>query len=81
MLTLSDGREVPSLAYVVDPDHVQYTGPLPLTRQAEIIARAIGGRGPNAEYLFNTALHLAELGMEDADLTQLAEMVRQISPP
>jgi glutathione-specific gamma-glutamylcyclotransferase len=81
MLTLSDGREVPSLAYVVDPHHVQYTGPLPLTRQAEIIARAVGGRGPNAEYLFNTALHLAELGMEDADLTQLAEMVRQISPP
>jgi len=78
MLTLSDGREVSSLAYVVDPDHVQYTGPLSLARQAEIIARATGGRGPNSEYLFNTARHLAELGMEDADLTQLAEMVRQI---
>ncbi|WP_417268783.1 gamma-glutamylcyclotransferase [Celeribacter sp.] len=75
-LDLDDGRRVDSLAYVVDRDHVQYTGPLSLERQAEVIAVACGGRGPNCDYLFNTALHLAELGMEDRDLDQLADLVR-----
>ncbi|AJE48372.1 gamma-glutamylcyclotransferase [Celeribacter indicus] len=75
-LALDDGRVVPALAYVVDPAHVQYTGPLSLERQAEVIAAATGGRGPNADYLFNTASHLAEIGMEDAELTELAARVR-----
>lgn len=77
-LALEDGRCVASLAYVVDADHVQYTGHLSLQRQAEVISAAVGGRGPNCEYLFNTALHLAELGMEDAELSQLSEMVRHL---
>lgn len=76
-IALEDGRAVPALTYVIDPAHAQYTGALPLARQAEIIAQAHGGRGPNSEYLFNTALHLAELGMEDQELTQLADMVRR----
>nr|WP_321511068.1 gamma-glutamylcyclotransferase [uncultured Celeribacter sp.] len=75
-LALSDGRRVPALAYIVDPMHVQYTGALSLERQAEVIASAHGGRGPNSDYLFNTARHLAELGMEDMELSTLAEMVR-----
>lgn len=76
-LDLDDGRRVSSLAYVVDPDHVQYTGSLSLERQADVIHGAHGGRGPNREYLYNTASHLAELDMEDPELTQLAEMVRK----
>lgn len=76
VLTLSDGRDVPALAYVVDPAHVQYTGPLSLERQAEVIAGACGGRGPNCDYLFSTAEHLAQLGMEDLELTELSELVR-----
>jgi Uncharacterized protein involved in cation transport len=76
-LRLSDGRDVAALAYVVDPEHVQYTGPLSLERQAEVIAGACGRRGPNCDYLFSTAEHLAELGMEDIELTQLSDMVRR----
>ncbi|MCA0042749.1 gamma-glutamylcyclotransferase [Celeribacter litoreus] len=75
-LHLEDGRTVEALAYVVDTAHEQYTGALSLDEQAEVIARATGGRGPNTEYLFSTAMHLAELGMEDPELTQLSEMVR-----
>lgn len=75
-LRLDDGRDVTALAYVIDPDHVQYTGPLSLDQQAEIIAAAKGGRGPNSAYLFSTAQHLTELGMEDYDLTELAAKVR-----
>jgi len=75
---LADGRRVEALTYVVDPDHVQYCGGLPLEEQARIIARAKGGRGPNTEYLFNTTAHLRELGIEDVDLDWLVRRVRQI---
>lgn len=67
-VTLRDGRVVPAYTYVVDRDHVQYCGGLPLERQAQVIASAVGGRGPNSEYLWNTASHLAELGLGDDDL-------------
>ncbi|TCP38876.1 gamma-glutamylcyclotransferase [Rhodovulum marinum] len=72
----SDG--LTSVAYVIDPDHVQYCGGLPLEDQAQIIARARGGMGPNDEYLFNTVDHLAELGIVDADLAWLADRVRAL---
>lgn len=77
-LTLTDGRVVEAVTYVIDPEHVQYCH-LPLTEQAEIIATAVGGRGPNTDYLHNTASHLFELGIEDADLAWLSREVRRMS--
>ncbi|MCB1336848.1 MAG: gamma-glutamylcyclotransferase [Maritimibacter sp.] len=73
---LDDGRMVAAVTYVIDPDHVQYCGGLGLEEQARIIAHAVGGRGPNREYLYNTADHLEELGIEDAELSWLARVVR-----
>lgn len=67
-----------ALAYVIDADHVQYCGGLPLEEQAQIIARSHGGRGPNWEYLYNTADHLAEIGLHDADLMWLRTRVGEI---
>jgi cation transport protein ChaC len=67
------------LTYVIDPDHEQYRGDLSLEAQAQIIATATGGRGPNDEYLYNTARHLAELGLADADLDWLADRVRALT--
>lgn len=75
---LGDGREVTAVTYVIDPDHVQYCGGLPLEEQAQIIAHAVGGRGPNSEYLFNTAAHLRGLGVADADLDWLTRRVAAI---
>ncbi|MFV0332694.1 MAG: gamma-glutamylcyclotransferase [Tropicimonas sp.] len=77
-LNLRDGREVTALAYVIERNHPQYCGNLPLEEQARIIARARGGRGPNRDYLFNTADHLAELGLSDGDLDWLAARVRAL---
>ncbi len=77
-LDLDDGRRVHAVAYVVDRDHVQYCSALDLDEQARIIARSVGGRGPNAEYLYNTAEHLAGLGVADAELEWLAQRVREI---
>ena len=72
------GTQVTAVAYVIDPDHDQYCGGLPLEDQARIIARAIGGRGPNTEYLFNTAAHLGELGIPDPQLDWLVDRVRAL---
>lgn len=77
-VTFGSGETVTALAYVVDPGHVQYSAHLSLEEQARIIARATGGRGPNTDYLWNTADHLAELGIEDPDLTWLSLRVREI---
>lgn len=78
-LVLADGREVSAVAYVIDRDHVQYCGGLPLSEQAGIIAHAVGGRGPNTEYLFNTTQNLDDLGIEDRDMRWLSERVRAMA--
>lgn len=78
-VTLVDGRRVEAVAYVIDPDHVQYCGGLPLEEQAGIIAHATGGRGRNRDYLWNTARHLHELGIADAELDWLSERVRGLT--
>ncbi|MDP0930157.1 MULTISPECIES: gamma-glutamylcyclotransferase [Paracoccus] len=77
-LHLEDGREIHAIAYVMRRDHWQYAGGLCTNEQADIIARAHGGRGPNADYLFNTVRHLAEIGMNDEMLEQLSEDVRRL---
>lgn len=77
-VVLMDGREVEAVTYVVDADHPQYCGGLDLEEQAQIIARAHGGRGPNTEYLFNTEAHLRELGLGDRELDWLVHRVRDI---
>lgn len=71
------GTQGDVLTYVINPDHVQYCQH-PLEEQARIIAGAVGGRGPNDEYLYNTAAHLTELGIGDADLEALVTMVRAL---
>lgn len=74
-IDLADGRGVQALVFVIDPDHEQYCGGLALEEQAQIIARAIGGRGANRDYLHATATHLSDLGIADADLEWLSQRV------
>ena len=78
-ITLHDDRVVQAVVYVVDETHVQYCGGLALEEQAQIIAGAVGGRGPNTEYLFNTADHLTKIGLHDPDLEWLSQRVRALS--
>ncbi len=79
-IKLSDGRPVNAITFVVDPDHVQYCGGLPLPEQAGIIAGATGRRGTNSDYLHSTAQHLAKLEINDPDLEWLSDAVRAIHP-
>lgn len=73
---LEGGGTVTALAYVSNPAHAQYRGGLDLEAQAEVIARARGPRGPNADYLINTVESLEALGLHDAELVRLADLVR-----
>ncbi|MEO1536510.1 MAG: gamma-glutamylcyclotransferase [Pseudomonadota bacterium] len=78
-LGLQNGETVQALAYVVDTEHEQYVAHLTLEEQAAIIATAVGGRGPNTEYLWNTTKHLEELGIMDQDLLWLSNKVRALT--
>lgn len=77
-VTLATGLAQSALTYVINPDHEQYCGGLPLEEQAQIIARAVGGRGTNRDYLNATARHLTDLGIADADLDWLVARVAQL---
>ena len=75
---ITDAEEkITALAYIIDPDHEQYCQ-FDLEKQAQMIAHAVGGRGPNTEYLFNTADHLHELGIKDDDMDWLVGRVRAL---
>ncbi len=74
---LASGERITTVTYIIDPNHDQYCH-LDLEEQAQIIARSHGKRGANSAYLFNTADHLAQIGLADADLTWLATRVRAI---
>jgi glutathione-specific gamma-glutamylcyclotransferase len=75
-VALADGRTVEAVAYVIRRDHRQYAC-VDAETQARTIAAARGLRGPNVDYLANTAAHLAELGIRDPDLEALLERVRE----
>ena len=77
-LKTDDDDTIRALAYVIDPHHVQYCQ-YDLERQAQMISTAIGGRGPNTEYLFNTAAHLTQLGIRDDDMAWLVDRVRALT--
>ncbi len=72
------GENVHALCYVLDRSHRQYAGGMTQEQQAEMIAQARGLMGPNHEYLSNTLAKLAELGVEDPELSLLAGKVASV---
>ena len=76
---LQPGDTVRAVTYIVDTDHPQYCRDLSLDQQAKVISTAVGGRGPNTEYLYNTVEQLQQTGIEDPELTWLAQKVREIT--
>lgn len=72
------GERIEALAYVINREGPQYCA-LGAEEQARIIAAASGARGPNRDYLWNTAQHLADLGLADPELDALAVCVRELT--
>jgi cation transport protein ChaC len=77
-LTTDSGDIITALTYVVDRAHAQYCQ-YDLEQQAQMIARATGGRGPNTDYLHNTVAHLDQMGIRDPDLAWLSSRVRALT--
>jgi len=71
--------EVRALAFIANPYHPQYAGALPMEMQVRIVRAAHGVSGPNAEYVRNTARHLAELGIRDRDLALVAARLGRVT--
>jgi cation transport protein ChaC len=67
-VTLSDGRRISALAYVVDEAHEQFAGALTLEQQLAIIRAGVGISGRNVDYVVNTAEMLNTLGITDKRL-------------
>ena len=77
-LRLADGREVRAMGFVVRRGHRQHAC-VDAETQARTIAGARGLRGPNIDYLANTAAHLRELGIHDPEMEALLLRARALS--
>jgi cation transport protein ChaC len=78
--TLSDGRTVRALTYVIDRAHPQYAGAVSVDEAARIVAGAVGRSGPNPVYVANTVAHLRELGIRDHWLESVAAAIAVDQP-
>ena len=76
-LRLEDGREVLAMGFVVRRGHRQHAG-VDAETQARTIARARGARGPNIDYLANTAAQLRDLGITDPEIEALLVRARAL---
>lgn len=72
----SEAQSVRAIAFVIDHTNHRYAGRLPEASIADTIAHAHGPIGSCADYLFNTAEHLTELGIADHGLARLERLVR-----
>ena len=66
------GGEVRALCFIANRHHRQYAGGLPVATQVRVVRASHGASGPNAEYVINTADHLAELGVRDPHVAHIA---------
>ncbi|MEM9716056.1 MAG: gamma-glutamylcyclotransferase [Pseudomonadota bacterium] len=78
-LRLQSGRSVQALCYIVDREHEQYVRAHDLEEQAARIARSVGGRGPNPDYLHQTVQSLRDLDIKDDELEWLDAEVRRLT--
>ena len=67
-----------ALVYIGTPDCENYLGPAGPEELATQIANAAGPSGPNSEYLFNLAVAMREMGVEDAELFEIEALCRRV---
>lgn len=75
-VTLSDGRMVAALTYVVDRGHPQYAGRLSAEAQLALVRAGVGRSGANPDYVRSTADHLVALGIRDPHVETLVAALR-----
>lgn len=75
-LRLADGRTVDARVYIGARNNFAWLGDAPLDEIATQIAFSQGPSGSNAEYLFELADALIEIGANDSHIAELATAVR-----
>ena len=73
----SQGETIPAVSFVMDRHSQAYAGRLDNAEIASFICRAEGWLGTCRDYLFNTVDHLAEVGLQDHHLAEIARLVRR----
>ncbi|CAB3837409.1 Glutathione-specific gamma-glutamylcyclotransferase [Achromobacter deleyi] len=76
VIRLACGKTVPSLAFVADMHHAQYESDATIPTAAPLVAHATGHVGRNRDYLLQLDATLAEHGISDDYVHQLANAVR-----
>ena len=76
-VVLSDGQGAQAITYVADRSHEQYAGRLDVDAAVEQVCGAVGGAGPNEDYVLNTVAHMRELGIRDSWFEAVADGVRR----
>jgi len=74
-------EELRALVFVVNREHPNYAGKLPLEEVVSAIASAAGHIGSSADYLFHTVDALATHGLRDAHLEALRRRVERAVKP
>lgn len=74
------GERVQAITWVADTDNAFYLGPASIDAMVAQIARAVGPSGANVEYVFRLAQILAEWGIEDTHVTEVATRLRACDP-
>jgi len=67
-----------ALAFIADPAGAAYAGSLPAEEPAALIARGVGARGANVDYLVNTLRHLDQLKVHDPHLHRIFTLVQHL---
>jgi cation transport protein ChaC len=75
---LTDGRGVPTLAFLSDRAHPQWAGNLSLEQQARLIAGSSGLSGRNVDYLRDLVDHLRQDGVTDRGMERLLARVETL---
>jgi cation transport protein ChaC len=65
------GRRVRALAFLADPAHPAFVRELDLHGRARMVAKGIGQRGHNIDYIQNTIDHMHEVGVRDPHLERI----------
>jgi cation transport protein ChaC len=76
-VSLAAGHKVSAVTYVADPLHEQYAGGLSAEDAARIVRLSVGRSGPNTDYVVNTIQHLADIGIRDPWLENVASGLEQ----
>ena len=75
-VSTADGP-VDAVTFTIDPANPRYAGRLDEDEIVRVVATAVGRLGPCTDYLFKTAVALAELGLEDRVLNRLKRRVEE----